>query len=256
VYGFVLSRRWIGFALLVVALSVLFVRLGIWQFHRLAERHANNALIERNLAAPSADLDSVVAPTETVPDDLAWRRVNVTGTFDASHQVLVRYQTRDGALGVDVLTPIREVNGAAVLVDRGWLQTGNNVTDEVQVPSPPTGQVRVTGWLMPDQDGSNDQLRVQSGSVRLISSRAIAPTLPYPVHDGYVSMTSSDPTPGSALHRPDPPGLSSGPHLFYGLQWFFFAGLAVVGWFYFAYTEAQTRQRATRDPPAAAAQSA
>jgi cytochrome oxidase assembly protein ShyY1 len=256
VYRFVLSRRWIGFALLVVALSLLFVRLGIWQFHRLAERHANNALIERNLAAPPDELDSVVAPTETVQDDLAWRRVNMTGTFDATHQILVRYQTRDGALGVDVLTPIRQVSGSAALVDRGWLSTGNNVTDKIQVPAPPTGQVRVTGWLMPDQDGSDDQLRVQSGSVRLISSPAIAPTLPYPIHDGYVSMTSSDPDPSIPLRHPDAPVLSSGPHLFYGLQWFFFAGLAVAGWFYFAYTEAQTRQRATGDQPATAAQSA
>jgi cytochrome oxidase assembly protein ShyY1 len=256
VYWFVLSRRWIGFALLVVALSLLFVRLGIWQFHRLAERHADNAVIERNLAAPPADLDSVVARSEAVQDDLAWRRVNVTGTFDVTHQILVRYQTRDGALGMDVLTPVRESNGAAALVDRGWLSTGNNVTDEVHVPPPPTGQVRVTGWLMPDQDGSEAQLRVQSGSVRLISSQAIAPTLPYPIHDGYVSMTSSDPDPSIPLRRPDAPGLSSGPHLFYGLQWFFFAGLAVVGWFYLAYTEAQTRRQTPADQPTAAAQSA
>lgn len=255
-YGFVLSRRWIGFAVLVAVLSMLFVRLGIWQFHRLAERHADNAVIERNLAAPPAELDSVVAPREAVSDALAWRRVHLTGTFDVTHQILVRYQTRDGALGVDVLTPVREASGSAALVDRGWLQTGNNVTDEVDVPAPPGGQVTVTGWLMPDQDGSGDQLRVQSGSVRLVSSQRIGPTLPYPIYDGYVTMTSSDPAPSLPLRPPDAPVLNSGPHFFYGLQWFFFAGLAVVGWFYFAYTEAQTRRREAVDQPEAAAQSA
>jgi cytochrome oxidase assembly protein ShyY1 len=241
---------------LVVALSLLFVRLGIWQFHRLAERHASNAVIENNLAAAPAVLDRVVPPGRAVSDDLAWRRVSVTGTFDVGHQILVRYQTRDGALGVDVLTPVRQAGGDAVLVDRGWLQTSNNVTDEVRVPAPPAGWVKVTGWLMPDQEGSGDQLSVQAGSVRLISSEHIAPTLPYPVHDGYVSMTSSEPAPTVPLRLANAPQLNSGPHLFYGLQWFFFAGLAVVGWFYFAYTEAQARRRAEADQRAPAAQSA
>jgi cytochrome oxidase assembly protein ShyY1 len=256
VYWFVLSRRWIGFALLVVALSLLFVRLGIWQFHRLAERHASNAVIEHNLAAAPVELDRVVPPGQSVSDNVAWRLVSVTGTFDVGHQILVRYQTRDGSLGVDVLTPVREAGGSAVLVDRGWLQTSNYVTDDVRVPPPPAGQVRVTGWLMPNQDGSGDQLRVQSGSVRLVSSERIAPTLPYPVHDGYVTMTSSDPAPTVSLRLADAPQLNSGPHFFYGLQWFFFAGLAVVGWFYFAYTEAQTRRRAEADQRAPATQSA
>jgi cytochrome oxidase assembly protein ShyY1 len=255
VYWFVLSRRWIAFALLVVALSLLFVRLGIWQFHRLAERHASNAVIEHNLAAAPAGLDRVVAPGQAVSDDLAWRRVSVTGRFDEAHQILVRYQTRDGALGVDVLTPVRTAGGSAVLVDRGWLQTSNNITDHVRIPEPPAGRVTVTGWLMPNQDGSGDQLRVQSGSVRLVSSEHIAPTLPYPVHDGYVSMTSSEPAPRVPLRLADAPHLNSGPHFFYGLQWFFFAGLAVAGWFYFAYVEAETRRRAEADQPTPAAQS-
>jgi cytochrome oxidase assembly protein ShyY1 len=256
VYWFVLSRRWIGFALLVVALSLLFVRLGIWQFHRLAERHASNAVIEHNLAAAPAELGRVVPPGQAVSDDLAWRRVSIAGTFDVSRQILVRYQTRDGALGVDVLTPVRLADGSAVLVDRGWLQTINSVTDRVRVPAAPVGRVTVTGWLMPDQDGSDDQLRVQSGSVRLVSSERIAPTLPYPVHDGYVSMISSEPAPTVPLRLADAPQLNSGPHFFYGLQWFFFAGLAVVGWFFFAYEEAQTRRRAEADQRAPAAQSA
>lgn len=252
-YWFVLSRRWICFGLLVVALSLLCVRLGIWQFHRLAERHASNAVIGRNMDAAPAELDTVAPPGQPVTDDLAWRRVRVTGTFDATNQILVRYQTRDGALGVDVLTPVRQTNGPSVLVDRGWLETSNNITDDVKVPAPPVGTVSITGWLMPNQDGSSDQLRVQSGSVRLVSSDEIAPTLPYAIHDGYVSMTSSDPAASVPLRPPDAPQLNSGPHLFYGLQWFFFAGLAIVGWFYFAYAEAQSR-RAAADQRAPAAQ--
>jgi cytochrome oxidase assembly protein ShyY1 len=255
VYWFVLSRRWIAFAVLVAALALLCVRLGIWQFHRLAERHASNAVIERNLAAAPVGLDTVSPLGDTVPDEVAWRRVRATGTFDVAHQILVRYQTRNGALGVDVLTPLRRSDGSSVLVDRGWLQTGNNITDTVQPPAPPAGTVTMTGWLMPDQDGSSDQLRVQSGSVRLVSSEAIAPTLPYPIHDGYVAMTSSNPPPTVDLQPPDAPQLNSGPHFFYGLQWFFFAGLAVFGWFYFAYAEAQNRRRAAADQPAPAAQS-
>ena len=36
---------------------------------------------------------------------------------------MVRYRTRDGTAGVDVVVPLVTADGTALLVDRGWLQT-------------------------------------------------------------------------------------------------------------------------------------
>ncbi len=37
--------------------------------------------------------------------------------------MIVRYRTREGASGVDVVVPLVTADGTALLVDRGWLQT-------------------------------------------------------------------------------------------------------------------------------------
>ena len=36
---------------------------------------------------------------------------------------MVRYRTRDGRLGVDVVVPLVTPSGTALLVDRGWVET-------------------------------------------------------------------------------------------------------------------------------------
>ena len=242
-YRFLLSRRWIGLGLVVIVLAVLFVQLGRWQFHRLVERRADNATIERNLAAPPTPVGQVARVGDDLPEDLEWRRVTARGRFDVAHQLLVRYQIRDGQHGVEVLTPLVSAAGAAVLVDRGWLATTNDASVTPKVPPPPKGQVEVTGWLRADQEGDESALVPRNRQVRLISSRAIAASVPYPLYGGFLQATAVRPAPKTPLKPPEPPEINSGPHFFYGLQWFFFALLAVGGGCYFAWSEARMRRR-------------
>ncbi len=73
------------------------------------------------------------------PDDAEYAVVSATGTYDPSKTVIVRYQTRDGNAGVDVVVPLLTGSGTALLVDRGWVATSNQgFTDPSQVPAPPT----------------------------------------------------------------------------------------------------------------------
>ena len=51
--------------------------------------------------------------------------VTATGTYDVDDTVIVRYRTREGASGVDVVVPLVTDSGAAVLVDRGWVAADN-----------------------------------------------------------------------------------------------------------------------------------
>ncbi len=247
VYRFLLTRRWLGLAVVVAVLAVLCVRLGLWQLHRGEERRATNVVTERNLdaaAAPSAEVMS--AGDAPAAGDL-WRRVQVTGTYDEQQQVSVKYQTRDGEPGVDVVTPLRTSDGTAVLVDRGWLGTGNT-PDVGQLPPPPGGTVTVTGWLRADSTADLDATTPDGGQVRAVSSEGFSAVLPYPVAGGYLDLLEQAPPAADGLAAPVPPDLGQGPHFFYGLQWFFFGGLAVFGWFYFAWTEAHPRpRRRTRD---------
>jgi cytochrome oxidase assembly protein ShyY1 len=229
------SRRWALFAVTVVVLAYGCYLLGQWQFHRLHDREATNAQTRANLAAPPAPVEDVLAPGRSPRTGAEWRRVMATGRYLPEESVVIRYQTREGASGVDVVTPLSTGRGAVLLVDRGWMRTGNVGTDTVDAPPPPAGEVTVVGWVRVDATGS--AATVTDGSARAISSRQIAAGMDVPVYGGFVDAEKETPAPGRALVHAELPDLGNGPHFFYGLQWWFFGVLAVFGFCYLAYDE-------------------
>jgi cytochrome oxidase assembly protein ShyY1 len=249
VYRFLLQRR-LGFALLVLVLAGVCVRLGFWQFDRMSQRREDNARIGVNLEREPVAVGDLVSAGGSVPLQQEWRQVSATGTYDPSNQVVVRYQSRESGRGVDVVTPLITSGGTAVLVDRGWML--GDSPGAADIPVAASGTVTVTGWLRRDSSAGAAATEPEQGQVRAVSSAGIAPTLGYPVYPGYVALTAQSP-PQSGLAPAEPPDLGRGPHFFYGLQWFFFAGLALFGWFYFAWVEAHPRsapaQRARTMPP-------
>lgn len=242
---FLLSRRWLLFAAAVALLAYGAWWLGEWQFSRLEERQQRNQVTARNLAAAPAPVGRVLAPGRPVDPRDEWRRVRAEGTYLPEESVVVRYQTHDGASGVDVVTPLRvEPGGALLLVNRGWLRTGNAGDASPDLPPPPSGQVTVTGWVRGDATG--DAAAVTDGQTRAVSSQEIGPTLDAPVYGGFVDLVSEDPEPAEPLVHAEEPDLSEGPHFFYGLQWWFFAALGIFGFGYLAWDERRKARRPER----------
>lgn len=233
------------FALVVVLLAGLAWWLGEWQFQRLEERRARNAVIERNQAAPPAPVTEVLPATGELPAEREWRTVTATGRYAEEHTVIVRYRTRDGASGIEVVVPLLLDAGSAVLVDRGWLATDNRGGDAADVPAPPEGEVTVTGWVR--RDATGDSTAVTEGSTRAISSDRIGEALGLELLDGFVELSREEPEPARPLASAELPDLDSGPHFFYGLQWWFFGLLALFGFGYLARDERRkaAAQRAT-----------
>ena len=210
--------------------------------------------MERNTAADPVPVDDVLAAGDPVPASEQYRRVTAEGVYDTDKTVVVRYRTRDGASGIDVVVPLVTADGTALLVDRGWLATDNSGTSPDDVPPPPSGTVTVTGWVR--QDASGDSTHVSDQSTRSISSTEIGQALGITTYGGFVDLDSEDPGPDQALEKAELPDLSNGPHFFYGLQWWFFGLLAIFGFFYLMYDEwrggpgAERLRRARRgDPP-------
>ncbi|NYD41756.1 SURF1 family cytochrome oxidase biogenesis protein [Nocardioides panaciterrulae] len=239
-WRFLLSRRWLGFLLVVVLLAYACWWLGTWQFHRLAERKQSNAVIRTNEARDPAPVGDVLAPGRAVGPDQEWRLVKATGTYDTADTVVVRYRTRDGDSGIDVVVPLVTGDGTALLVDRGWMASQNQGAAASDLPAPPTGRVTVTGWVRVNATDGTD---VTDHSTRAISSAAIAPTLEHPVYGGFIDLKAEDPAPATALLPVELPELDNGPHFFYGLQWWFFGVLAVFGFLYLMYDEWRAAQR-------------
>ncbi|MCF6379464.1 SURF1 family protein [Nocardioides KLBMP 9356] len=244
---FLVSRRWITFALVVVFLAWVAWRLGEWQFHRLDDRRERNAIIERNEKAGPAPVADVMAPGRAVPEASEWRIVEATGTYAVDDTVIVRYRTRDGEAGVDVVVPLELADGTSLLVDRGWYATTNRGATTADVPAPPSGEVTVTGWVRRDAEG--DSTEVSGRSTRAVNSEAIADALDREVVGGWVDLRTESPAPAEALVPVELPELNNGPHFFYGLQWWFFGALAVFGFFYLVYDEVRGGRGPQRPAP-------
>jgi cytochrome oxidase assembly protein ShyY1 len=237
---FLLSRRWLLFLLIVLLLAYVCLLLGRWQWHRLESKKAGNAVIRTNEKAAPTPVDQVLARGRAPSDRDQYKMVSATGRYDVAHTIVIRYQTRSGSPGVDVVVPLVTSSGTALLVDRGWFGTSNQgQTDASQVPPPPQGKVTVTGWVRQDAGGSSAQ--VVNASARAISSAQIQPAIGIPVYGGFVQLLTESPRPATPLTPPDPPDLSNGPHFFYALQWWFFGILALFGFGYLAWEEATGR---------------
>ena len=116
---FLLSRRWLLFALVVMVLAYATWWLGEWQFHRLSDRKQSNAVVRANEDRSPTPVADVLAPGAPVAEDDEWRIVTATGTYDTDNTVVVRYRTRDGQSGVDAVVPLVTADGTAlVFADR------------------------------------------------------------------------------------------------------------------------------------------
>lgn len=231
-----LTRRWILLFFAVLLLGYVCHRLGTWQFHRYAERHDSNQQIRTNVAAQPVPFTTLFSSADGPTEAQEWTSVTASGTYDSSHALAVLYRTRDGEPGVEDVVPLVTSSGEALLVDRGWIATtGGDLTPHL--PDPPTGQVTVVGYARRNSSGGGSQVDPTQGSVRAISSSAIAGTVPYQLYDGFVNLEKETPTVKGAPSLPEKPDLSSGPSFFYGLQWNFFALLAVGFYIYFAWAE-------------------
>jgi cytochrome oxidase assembly protein ShyY1 len=245
--GFLLSRRWLVFALVVAALTYFAWWLGEWQFDRLEQRRDRNATIERNeQLAPAAVTDVLAVGSQPAAED-EWRKVTATGAYETADTVIVRYRTRDGASGVNVVVPLRLDSGELLVVDRGWYATDNRGASTADVPAPPAGEVEVQGWVRADATGN--ATKVSDHSTRAISSDQIGDALDEEMLGGFVQLAQETPEPDEPLVRGDLPELDEGPHFFYGLQWWFFGALAVFGFGYLLYDELR-RSRTEAEPAA------
>lgn len=250
--SFLISRRWVGFALVVALLAYLAWWLGEWQFHRLEDRKERNSVVQRNETGPPASLRDVFATDRALPASSEWKRVTATGTYDPAQSLQIRYRTFDGTGGVEVVVPLETTTGATLLVDRGWMQTEHATAPAADVPAPPAGQVVVTGWARADAKDSAT-VHEEDGvlSARAISSTAYAEATGAEVFRGWLQLGSESPeaTAEPELRTGELPDLGNGPHFFYGLQWWFFGVLAIVGFGYLAYDEwaVGTGRRAPRE---------
>lgn len=248
-YRFLLTRQWVILTLIGLALIPTMIRLGFWQLHRHEAKVAQNQLIGNNLGAPAVPVDKLTAPGRTVPRDDTFRTVTATGTYDTAHEVVVRQRTGsdEQSIGYFVLTPLIE-GKRAVLVNRGWIPAGADLTKFPEIPAAPRGKVTVTGRLKADETSADSGIKDKQGlpprQVMLINSEQQAKSLGKQVLGGYIEQTSPEPAHNSPELLSDPEHSDIGPHMAYAIQWWLFSAGVPVGWVVLARRERRDREEA------------
>jgi surfeit locus 1 family protein len=224
----VTRTRKVLFLICAAVLTVVFVRLGVWQLRRLAERRTRNGLIAARLTLPPADLAALSRDTAEVQ----YRRVRVDGDYDYDHEFALTNRVIDGAPGVHLVTPLRRAGtDTAVLVDRGWVYAPDGMTIDParwREPSPVTATGRVQELVRHTEPASHPG---HPNEIRWLSPDSIERWAGYPVAP-YLVVLERDSTASAAQRIPvriPVPPLDDGPHLNYAIQWFAFALIAIGG---------------------------
>jgi len=220
--------------------AALFVRLGVWQLDRRAQRVATERAIEERGELPALDWTRAAADPSVVPRDTAgtvWRRAVVTGRYDREREIVLRGRALRGAPGVEVLTPLHTAAGA-LLVLRGFLPAPDALRPDLGDGWPDAfdDSIRVTveGMLLPARSGQGGTpIRLAlDGREHLVLAgadvAAIEEELPYPLLP-YVIRGEDDGLDVATLGPPREIERGSGPHLSYAIQWFAFAVITLVG---------------------------
>ncbi|HET9905802.1 MAG TPA: SURF1 family protein [Anaerolineales bacterium] len=226
--------KWLLATLLVLLGTAFCIRLGIWQLDRLDGRRAFNKQVETMRTLPALNLNQEAFDAI---DEMEWRAVTVSGTYDFEHQIAIRNQYHDNQYGYHLLTPLR-FNETAVLVDRGWIPADSNSAPADWRKFDETGEVIVTGQLRlgaaKPAFGGVEDVMPENGSRLDVWNNAditrIASQIPYPILPVYIQ-------PNPQVEDVEPPipfqpqiELTEGPHIGYALQWFTFATILFFGY--------------------------
>jgi surfeit locus 1 family protein len=220
------SASWTMTALTASALVVFFC-LGRWQWHRAQQKRALDAQFT---AAATSVTELGGRGTDGLP---RYTEVRLDGRYDSAHQFLLDNMSHQGRVGYQVLTPLLLTDGRTVIVNRGWIAAG---ASRRQLPD-----VRLDDSGPQTPSGRLDDLPVAG-----IALGHVAPPLgpSWPKLTSFPSMADLSAALGLPLQSrqllldPAQPlgyvrdwhvgGMGPTRHLSYALQWWAFAGLALV----------------------------
>lgn len=241
-WRFARTPKWLVRHVLVAVLVGTMILLGLWQLRRHDEKKDHKALVEARQEAPIADVEDVVPADEPVGspavEEVLYRSVRATGTYDANATVVVENRSFNAAPGAWVLTPLQLDDGRAVVVNRGFI--GFDRSGEIVAPRPPTGPVTVEGLVFPSQPrgrfGPTDPDEGTLSVLARVDLERYAAQLDTPILPAYIQLVGSTPAePAPVGDAPElvalgPPDPDLGPHLSYAAQWFLFTTIAAVGY--------------------------
>jgi cytochrome oxidase assembly protein ShyY1 len=233
------SRRWISFTALLVFVIIAFGLLSRWQWSRAEEQRLERIAIDERANAAPIPIWELVPPALPLPTDLEWRQVSANGTF-TGQSALVRKRPLDGTNGFWAMSLLRLDDGSSLWVNRGWTKATGDALGTPAVAPAPSGSVAIVGRLRPSESGPNPQPKDLPAGQVTNADVSIMPSVPGPEFDLYIELVSLTPAAQSGLILLSPPEIDDSRNISYAVQWLLFAGVGIVGWFFFLRREARS----------------
>jgi surfeit locus 1 family protein len=225
---FVFAPSW-SMTALTLALCVVFIGLGRWQWERGEQREAQWDEFQQG-AQRAVPL--VSRGTEELP---RFQRVEVSGRFDVSRQFLLENRTYQGRAGYEVLTPLVVADGRTLLVNRGWIPFTGFRDRLPDVSFEPPASITVKGLLdeLPVAGLARGRVAPSAqGSWPRVASfptaKQLGEALGRDIEPRLLLLDAREPFGYTRKWRP--PGLEPARHWSYAIQWWSFAAVLIVLW--------------------------
>lgn len=182
-------------SLAYVLLMALLISLGNWQLSRSSEKAAYLAEQEQKSQLPPLPLTSEL-PAEI--DEIRYRSVQISGRYDTERQFLLDNQIRHGKAGYFVMTPLLPDNSnTAVLVNRGWIESGRDRTVLPDIALQNTvvtirGRINAFRDVGYHLDGAEIPTDTWPSLVQVIDSTIIADKLAYPLSPYQIELDTAE----------------------------------------------------------------
>ncbi len=212
--------------LVLIVLSLVFLRLGLWQLDRKAEK---TALFERFENAPSLNMESALERQQE------WALVEGFGRYDPSRHILLDNKVLDGRAGIHVLTPFQLHNGSWVLVNRGWLPMPPDRRSLPSIPTDPAART-ISGRLVSPAGGGpqlgDADVLVTDRWPQLVTYLDLADVgiaLGLSLHPWTVQLDAGDPS-GFGDRQWKPAVMEPPVHGAYAVQWLALSAATLIVW--------------------------
>ncbi len=182
---------------------------------------------------------------DALPADKQWLPVVISGHYLPSRTTLVRNRSFGGYPGFEQLVPFVTDQNTVVIIDRGWIATGNSHDSPDYVPLPSGAEQSLVGRLMPGEAALNRTAPPgQIPSIDLPSLATMNSAQTYV--NAYLLLDHESLKQPQAKVLPKP-SYGEGNHLSYAIQWIIFGVLAFATLFWAVRKEMQF-YRAANDP--------